>query len=305
MSILQAKPVPMILDTDTFNEIDDQFALVYALCSPEHWRVAGVTAAPFLNARSDSAGDGMRKSHDEILRILELMGCRGRIPACAGSTRFMEGKRRAVESHAAGFIAEAARRANARGEVLHICAIAALTNVASALLIDPEIRRMIRIIWLGGHRYDMGRNDEFNLRQDVAAAQTVFDSGCELWHLPCLGVVQALRIGREELDRELDGGDRASEYLRSIFHEFLDRRELKDKVLWDISTIASLTVPEAFRFRMLSAPLLHDDMRWELTSGRHRIRVAEHVDRDPVFTDLFRRLRRNAELCGGRHVQNF
>ena len=174
MAIGKESPVPMILDTDTFNEIDDQFALVYALCSPEHWRVAGVTAAPFLNARSDSAGDGMRKSHDEILRILELMGCRGRIPACAGSTRFMEGKRRAVESHAAGFIAEAARRANARGEVLHICAIAALTNVASALLIDPEIRRMIRIIWLGGHRYDMGRNDEFNLRQDVAAAQTVF-----------------------------------------------------------------------------------------------------------------------------------
>ena len=56
---------------------------------------------------------------------------------------------------------------------------------------------------------------------------------------------------------------------------------------------------------MRSAPLLHDDMRWELTSGRHRIRVAEHVDRDPVFADLFRRLRRNAELCGGRHVQNF
>lgn len=94
MAIGKESPVPMILDTDTFNEIDDQFALVYALCSPEHWRVAGVTAAPFLNARSDSAGDGMRKSHDEILRILELMGCRGRIPACAGSTRFMEGKRR-------------------------------------------------------------------------------------------------------------------------------------------------------------------------------------------------------------------
>ena len=63
-------------------------------------------------------------------------------------------------------------------------------------------------------------------------------------------------------------------------------------------------------YRVLSwkgdiALTVHDDMRWELTSGRHRIRVAEHVDRDPVFTDLFRRLRRNAELCGGRHVQNF
>lgn len=109
----------------------------------------------------------------------------------------------------------------------------------------------------------------------------------------------------EELDRELDGGDRASEYLRSIFHEFLDRRELKDKVLWDISTIASLTVPEAFRFRMLSAPLLHDDMRWELTSaaiasGWRSMWIA--IRFSPISSG---RLRRNAELCGGRHVQNF
>jgi len=27
----EGRPVPMVLDTDTYNEIDDQFALVYAL----------------------------------------------------------------------------------------------------------------------------------------------------------------------------------------------------------------------------------------------------------------------------------
>ena len=45
-----ACPVPVILDTDTYNEIDDQFALVYALLTPECINLRGVTAAPFLAA---------------------------------------------------------------------------------------------------------------------------------------------------------------------------------------------------------------------------------------------------------------
>ena len=47
------RPLAMVLDTDTYNEIDDQFALVYALLSPE-LRVEAVYAAPFLNNRSKS-----------------------------------------------------------------------------------------------------------------------------------------------------------------------------------------------------------------------------------------------------------
>lgn len=56
-----ACPVPVILDTDTYNEIDDQFALVYALLTPECINLRGVTAAPFLNSRSTSAADGWRR----------------------------------------------------------------------------------------------------------------------------------------------------------------------------------------------------------------------------------------------------
>ena len=67
------KPVAMVFDTDTYNEIDDQFALVYALISPE-LRVEAVYAAPFLNNRSKSAQEGMEKSHEEILRVLGKLG---------------------------------------------------------------------------------------------------------------------------------------------------------------------------------------------------------------------------------------
>ena len=40
-----ADHVRMVLDTDTYNEIDDQFALVYALLSPERITCEAIYAA--------------------------------------------------------------------------------------------------------------------------------------------------------------------------------------------------------------------------------------------------------------------
>jgi purine nucleosidase len=54
--------VRAVLDTDTFNEIDDQFALVYALLAPERIRLEAVYAAPFDNERANGPADGMQQS---------------------------------------------------------------------------------------------------------------------------------------------------------------------------------------------------------------------------------------------------
>ena len=54
----------MVLDTDTYNEIDDQFAVVHALLSPEHLNVEALYAAPFHNNRSDER----RRRYGEELR---------------------------------------------------------------------------------------------------------------------------------------------------------------------------------------------------------------------------------------------
>ena len=62
--------VGVILDTDTYNEIDDQFALSYMLRSPEKLNVKAIYAAPFHNEKSNGPADGMEKSYQEILNIL-------------------------------------------------------------------------------------------------------------------------------------------------------------------------------------------------------------------------------------------
>ena len=63
----------VILDTDAFNEIDDQFAIAYMLRSKEKLNVKGICAAPFYNSNSDSPKDGMEKSFNEINKLLDLM----------------------------------------------------------------------------------------------------------------------------------------------------------------------------------------------------------------------------------------
>ena len=52
--------VRAVLDTDTYNEIDDQFALVQMMLSSERIKVEGIYAAPFsMNERADSPEKGM------------------------------------------------------------------------------------------------------------------------------------------------------------------------------------------------------------------------------------------------------
>jgi hypothetical protein len=63
--------VDMVLDTDAFNEIDDQFAIAYTLRSAERCNLRQIYAAPFLNKKVSSAEEGMEASYNEILKILD------------------------------------------------------------------------------------------------------------------------------------------------------------------------------------------------------------------------------------------
>ena len=61
--------VDVVLDTDTYNEIDDQYALAYLIKSDEKLRLNAIYAAPFFNHHSQSPEDGMEKSYEEIHRF--------------------------------------------------------------------------------------------------------------------------------------------------------------------------------------------------------------------------------------------
>jgi purine nucleosidase len=155
--------VRAVLDTDTFNEIDDQFAIVQLLLSPERVDLRAIYAAPFFNDRAVSSVDGMEKSYEEILRLLARMGVDPAGLVHRGSCQPLQSWASPEPSEAATDLVKQAL-ATPEGELLYVIAIGAITNVASALLLDPRIARRVVVVWLGGHANGWAHTLEYNLQ---------------------------------------------------------------------------------------------------------------------------------------------
>jgi hypothetical protein len=162
----------VVLDTDTYNEIDDQFALVQMLLSPERFDVEAIYAAPFFNARADSPGHGMELSYQEILRLLERLNVAPDGLVHRGVTDYVGPTKTAQPAPAVDDLVARAR-AGSPDNPLYVIAIGAISNIASALLRAPDIIDRIVVVWLGGHALEWPDTIEFNLKQDVGGAQVL------------------------------------------------------------------------------------------------------------------------------------
>ncbi|MCY4020778.1 MAG: nucleoside hydrolase [Chloroflexi bacterium] len=280
----------MVLDTDTYNEIDDQFALTYALLSRERLSVEAIYAAPFHNSRSTGPGDGMEKSYEEILRLLDFLGRSADGFAFRGSTAYLGSERQPQDNAAVRDLIDKAR-SSPSDDPLYVVAIGAITNVASALLLAPEIIDRIVVVWLGGHHLNWPHTREFNLAQDVPAAQVVLDSGVPFVIVPCMGVTSHLLTTLPELQSTIGGTNPVGDYLCQIFKEYRPDSFGASSVIWDISTIAWLLNCDWAPSIMTHSPVLTDQITWSVDQSRHLARVAYFVHRDPIFRDLFKKIR--------------
>lgn len=292
-------PIEIVLDADMYNEVDDQFAFAYAMRS-ERIEVKAVCAAPFKNRRSTSPREGMEKSYEETLRLLELLDHPSGQFAFKGSDRFLPDRSTPVESEAARRIIELAHQD--REGRLFVVGLGVATDIASALLLDPSIKERIVVLWIGGHPYHWDHARDFNLRQDIAAVQVLLDSGVPFWQVPAGEVARALTITLPELERGLKGKSVIGDFLLSnveeYYREVADEKPRSgpgawDKVIWDIATIAWLSQGESLvRSQIVEAPVLTGEGTWREQPGRHPVRVAVSLDREAIFQDLFTSLAR-------------
>ena len=277
--------VQMVLDTDTYNEIDDQFAVVYALFSPEQLDVQALYAAPFHNKRSKDAADGMEKSYQEILRVLSRINVSPEGLVHKGSEAFLHDLEHPYKSEAAlELIDRAMKQGN---DPLYVVAIGALTNIASAILLEPRIIEKIVVIWLGGQPLHWPTVEDFNLKQDPIAARLIFDCGVPLVLIPCLGVASHMLSTSPELEARLGGKNSIGDYLTGIFADLLEERSAWSKEIWDASAIAYLVNPDWVPTDLVHSPVLTEKLTWDFDSSRHLIRIAKFVHRDPIFMDMF------------------
>lgn len=337
-------PVRLILDTDTANEIDDQFTLAWTLLSQDRIKLEGVTAEPFsfqhlgrnmLLARDIVARGGpstgvehelvesyrswldgyeaLGKTPDEIVfvppeegqdlsvkeihTVYDKLGLSSAGKVFRGSEGYLKSLDAPLRTPAAEHIIERALAAS--DQPLYIAAIGCLTNLASALLIEPSIIKNIVVLWTSSYPSHAPHSNEpsLNLVQDMLASQLLFASGAAHVYLPGYHVGAQLRISLPEMERFVRGKGAIGDYLYHLYthnpiHEqrgMLDTAR-KTWVIWDMINIAWLLNPKWVPTRLTRSPLLGDDYFWEHPQNSHLMREAYDIDRDAIFIDFYDKL---------------
>ncbi|MDE1950075.1 MAG: nucleoside hydrolase [Burkholderiales bacterium] len=342
-------PVRVVIDTDAANEIDDQFALAWALLSPAQLRIEGIYAAPFSFAHRraemqraraarkapESAdaggrellrryaaqldhferrgwepgrvdlpvfnppGEGMERSWREIHEVFARLGLEPGDRVRRGSTRYLSRIDQPVDSDAAQHLIAAARSGPA-DEPLYVAAIGCVTNVASALLMAPDIAERIVVVWTSGYpSHAPHTNDSFNLEQDLLASRHLFDCGVALVYLPGFHVGAQLRLSLAEMEKHVRGRGAIGDYLYRLYTnnplwDFLgmESENAYSWVIWDLIDFAWLMNPQWVPSEIVATPRLGDDRRWQAEKGRPPMREAYGVARDAIFGDFFAKLAR-------------
>ncbi len=285
--------VDCVLDTDTYNEIDDQFALAYMLKCSEKMNVRAIYAAPFFNDKSTSPLDGMHKSYDEILKILRLMNREDMMSnVYKGSENYLPDEKTPVLSDAAKHLAALAKEYTSK-EPLYVVAIGAITNVASALLIDPDIADRIVIVWLGGHSLEAGHTAEFNMMQDIAAARVVWNVAEFLVQLPCARVVEHFSISAPELREYLLGKNELCTYLAENTIGYTDTRTSSvcwSKPIWDLTAPAWLMNGDSryMEQKIINRRLPNYDKQYNVGEMPKLMAYVSYIKRDNLMTDMVR-----------------
>lgn len=287
--------IDVVIDTDTYNEIDDQFALSYLIKSDEKLNLKAIYAAPFFNNKSTGPADGMEKSYQEIMNILTLLEREDlKEVVYRGSTCYMPSETEPVISDAAKDLAERAMNYT-EDQPLYVVAIGAITNVSSAILLNPEIINRIVLVWLGGQATHWPTNKEFNLYQDVAGARIVFGCGVPLVQLPCMGVVSAFTTSGPELEYHLRGHNKLCDYLIDVTtKEALEcyGGSTWTRPIWDVTAVAWLLDGDFMDDCLIHSPIPEYDDRYAFDNNRHFIRYVYHIKRDNLFADLFAKLKK-------------
>lgn len=180
------------------------------------------------------------------------------------------------------------------GEPLYVIAIAAISNVASALLKAPDLADRIVVVWLGGHALEWQHTREFNLRQDVGGAQVLFDSGVPVVLVPCMGVTSHLHSTVPEIERYVEPCGAIGAFLAQRFKAYSQQHIGWSKAIWDMAPIGWLLDADWAPSVLIPTPVLTDSVTWSVDRSRHLMRYVTQVKRDSILRDFFTKLAQHA-----------
>ena len=279
------KKLRVIVDTDAACEADDPFAIAHALLSPK-LIVKGIIAEHFKEEGS------MEKSYREIETILDAMDMSKEIPVYRGQKGPLLTDEE--ESEAVKFIIDEALKEDEKP--LYILCQGAITNVAKAITLEPAIKDKIRVIWIGTHGEAPCKAPftEFNSVNDIPAANTVLQSGIDLWLVPS-HVYITVNIGLAEIQRRIRPCGRIGEHLfRNMadynMSQFAGWTQGESWSLGDSPAIAIALNPSCGHYHYAKAPLVAEDTSSEVKEDNPQIRIYTDVDSRYILEDFIAKL---------------
>jgi inosine-uridine nucleoside N-ribohydrolase len=285
-----AKRTRVIINTDAKNEADDQFAIVHALLTPS-FELHGLIPAHFGTQKSATS---LKDSHNEVMLLLRLMGLEGEVTVADGAAAAIPAAARPAPSAGAELIIAQALKDDPRP--LHVAFLGPLTDMASALLMAPEIaKRDVRVIWIGGGYWPVG-NREYNLSNDIAGANVVARSGIEIWQIP-MRVYRHMGVSYAELYERVHDKAEIGRYLVEQVVAWNARMvdgPIEHRSLGDSPAIGVMIYPECGVSEWVPGPEYNELMNY-VHSGRNRpVKLYQNVDQRFILEDMFAKLARFA-----------
>lgn len=288
------KKIRVIVHTDCKNEADDQFALAHHLMTPQ-FMVKGIIAGHFeANHSVYGVRETMQASYDEVQKVLSLMGIQDEYKVLKGSKIPMLNETTPVPSEGADFIIEEALRDDPAP--LYVVFLGCLTDLASAILKNPAICGRMTAVWIGGGTYPSG-GFEFNLLQDIPAANVVFASSMPLWQIP-ENVYKQMEVSLAELQYRVAPCGEIGAYL---FRQMVDFNSRMTSYIpwphgesWGLGDQGTVTVlleeNNRGNFDWIPAPQFSKEMYYIHKQQNRAIRVYHTLDARFTLEDFYAKL---------------
>jgi inosine-uridine nucleoside N-ribohydrolase len=248
----EAPRIPVIVDMDIGDDIDDAFALGLLLKSPEI-EIVGITTA---------WGDTALRMR-LLERLLRETG-HGNIPVALGiktvnPTPFTQARyaqRGAMPARAPAAVDFLLQQIRQRPGQVTLLALGPLTNVGAAIARDPAtFRQLKQVVMMGGSvragyrksQYVPSRpaDKEYNIVSDPAGARALFASGVPIVMMP----LDSTQIRLDEVERNalFGHGSPLTDALTLLYHQWIDAYQPWSSTmpsLFDVVPVAWLIDPQ-------------------------------------------------------------
>lgn len=282
------KMARVIINTDAKNEADDQYAIVHGLLTP-CFEISGIIPAHFGSIKSKTS---LKDSHDEVMLLLELMKLNGKVTVADGAAGPMPDEKTPMPSPGAELIIREAMKDDPRP--LHVAFLGPITDMAAALLMEPRIaERNVRVVWIGGGLWPVGCR-EYNLSNDIPAANVVMRSKVEVWQIP-MPVYRMMAVSYAELhERVYDKGPLGKYLVDQLvaWNAKMVKGHIEHRSLGDSPAIGVIMYPECGRSDWRPAPEFNSLMNYTHTGANRPIKVYENVDQRFILEDMFAKIAR-------------